>query len=74
MLEVKLFGTGEVNYLSKKITVPLHQLPGQLFCYLLLNRNHPQNREHLAAVFWPEASIKDSKKALRNNLWKCTHW
>jgi DNA-binding SARP family transcriptional activator len=70
MLEVKLFGAGAVSYLSNKISFPLHQLPGQLFCFLVLNRGHPQNREHLAAVFWPDASVKDSKKALRNNLWR----
>ena len=70
MLEIKLFGTGAVNYLNKKITFPLHQLPGQIFCYLLLNRDHLNNREHLAAVFWSDVSIKGSKKALRNNLWR----
>jgi DNA-binding SARP family transcriptional activator len=73
MLDVKLFGTGEISFLSNKITGLLHQLPGQLLCYLLLNREHPQNREHLAAIFWGDSSLPDSKKDLRNNLWRLRH-
>lgn len=70
MLEVKLFGAGEVSYCSKTTIFSLSQIPGQLFCYLLLNRDHFNSREHLAAVFWSDISIKGSKKALRSNIWR----
>lgn len=73
MLKVKLFGIGEVCYLNKKITIPLHQLPGQLFCYLLLNRGHPQNRELLAETFWAGRASTESKKYLRKSLWQLRH-
>lgn len=70
MLEIKLFGTGEINYLCKKIAIPLHQLPGQLFCYLVLNRDHPQNRERLAETFWSDITTTESRKYLRKSLWQ----
>jgi DNA-binding SARP family transcriptional activator len=70
MLEVKLFGTGEVSHLNKKISIPLHQLPGQLFCYLLLNRTNPQGRERLAETFWADRTTTESRKYLRKALWQ----
>lgn len=70
MLKIKLFGVGEISYLDRKITGLCHQLPGQLLCYLLLNRGQIHNREHLAAIFWGELPLLDSKKALRSNLWR----
>lgn len=70
MLEIKLFGTGEVCCLNKKISIPLQQLPGQLFCYLLLNREHPQNRERLAETFWENRTTAESRKYLRKSLWQ----
>lgn len=70
MLDFKLFGTGEVSYLGNRITGLFHQLPGYLLCYLVLNRDHAQNREHLAAIFWSDTSVQGAKKALRNSLWR----
>lgn len=70
MLEFCLFGPGEINYQGKRITGLCHQLPGQLLCYLLLNQERSHNRENLAAVFWGNYSSTDSRKALRNNLWR----
>jgi DNA-binding SARP family transcriptional activator len=70
MLDFKLFGVGEVSYLGSRITGLFHQLPGHLLCYLLLNRDHAQNREHVAAIFWSDACIQRAKKALRNSLWR----
>ena len=70
MLDFKLFGIGEVSYQGSRITGLFHQLPGHLICYLLLNRDHPQNREFVASIFWSDSSLHDSKKSLRNHLWR----
>jgi len=42
----------------------------QLFCYLLLHRDHPQPREVLATVLWGDNSTEQSKKHLRQTLWQ----
>ena len=41
----------------------------ELFCYLLLFREHPQQREGLASIFWGDYSTESSKKYLRQSLW-----
>jgi DNA-binding SARP family transcriptional activator len=70
MLDIKLFGVGEASHQGKKIPGLFHQLPGQVLCYLLLNRGHSHSRENLGAIFWGDTSIQASKKALRNTLWR----
>jgi DNA-binding SARP family transcriptional activator len=42
----------------------------ELFCYLLLNRNHHHNRETLADLLWDSSSTSQSKKYLRQALWQ----
>ena len=42
----------------------------ELFCYLLLHRNHPLPRETLAGILWPDMTTYLSKKNLRNTLWR----
>lgn len=42
----------------------------ELFCYLLLHRNHSLSRETLAGVLWPETTTALSKKSLRQALWQ----
>ena len=70
MLEIKLFGPGQVRYFDQ----PLEDFPNQqahlLLCYLLLNRHHPHPRERLAAVFWNEYPTHTSRRYLRNLLWR----
>jgi DNA-binding SARP family transcriptional activator len=41
----------------------------ELFCYLLLHRDKPVFREHLASVLWPDTTTPQSKKKLRQALW-----
>lgn len=41
----------------------------ELFCYLLIHREHPQPRESLANLFWGDHSTENSKKYLRQALW-----
>lgn len=42
----------------------------ELFCYLLLHRNHSLPRETLASALWPETTTTQSKKNLRHVLWQ----
>jgi DNA-binding SARP family transcriptional activator len=41
----------------------------ELFCYLLLHRQHSLSREFLASLLWPDATTAQSKKRLRQALW-----
>jgi DNA-binding SARP family transcriptional activator len=42
----------------------------ELFCYLLLYRNRSIPREVLASQLWPETTTAQSKKNLRQTLWR----
>ena len=42
----------------------------ELFCYLLLHRDHSLPRETLAGILWPETTTTQSKKNLRQALWQ----
>ncbi len=42
----------------------------ELFCYLLLHRHHPVSREPLAGLLWPDIATVQSKKMLRQTLWR----
>jgi len=42
----------------------------ELLVYLLLHRDQPQSREHLADVLWGEVSPEQSKAYLRKSLWQ----
>jgi DNA-binding SARP family transcriptional activator len=41
----------------------------ELFCYLLLHRQHSHSRESLASLLWPDTTTAQSKKKLRQALW-----
>jgi len=70
MLKIKLFGPGELNYDGKRLVGFPNRVPYLLLSYLFLNRQHHHNREHLAAVFWGDYTIANSRKMLRNALWR----
>ncbi len=42
----------------------------ELFCYLLLHRDHSLPRETLASLLWPDTITVQSKKNLRQALWQ----
>jgi DNA-binding SARP family transcriptional activator len=42
----------------------------ELFCHLLLHRNHSLPRETLASLLWPDTTTAQSKKNLRQTLWQ----
>jgi DNA-binding SARP family transcriptional activator len=70
MLKVKLFGPGQASYRDRPLSGFPQQQNWLLLCYLLLNRQHPQNRERLAAVFWGDQPAQIARKNLRNMLWR----
>ncbi len=70
MLKINLFGTGTATYFDKQIAgFPTHQ-PCLLFCHLLLNRQLPHHREHLASIFWGDLPTQQARKSLRNSIWR----
>src|SRR5687768_5548803 len=42
----------------------------ELFCYLLLHRDHAFPREVLASLLWGDCPTDQSKKYLRQTLWQ----
>lgn len=70
MLKLKLFGPGQASFRDH----PLSGFPQQqiwlLLCFLILNKEHPQNRERLAAVFWGDQPAHIARKNFRNTLWR----
>jgi DNA-binding SARP family transcriptional activator len=70
MLEVRLFGTGDVSYEGHRLGGFPSQQSSLLLCYLLLNRKYPQHRENLADLFWGEYPSNQARKHLRNALWR----
>src|SRR3954452_25268160 len=42
----------------------------ELFCYLLLHREHAHPRESLASLLWSDCETAQSKKYLRKALWQ----
>jgi DNA-binding SARP family transcriptional activator len=74
MLKVNLFGSGQARYGQAPIAgFPLQQ-PGLLLSYLLLNRHRLIHREPLASIFWGNCLATQSRKHLRNALWRLRHW
>lgn len=70
MLEIKLFGPGELKFDGRALAGFPNQAPYLLLCYLILNRGRPQCRERLAAVFWGDSTAAAARKMLRNTLWR----
>lgn len=70
MLNITLFGPGQVKFGENLLDGFPHQQACLLFSYLLLNRNYPHHRERLSSVFWGDTPTTTSRKHLRNNLWR----
>lgn len=70
MLQIHLFGAGRVQAGNRTLAGFPHQQAYWLLSYLLLNRQHPQARERLAAAFWGDLPGLTARKSLRNALWR----
>jgi DNA-binding SARP family transcriptional activator len=70
ILRVALFGKFRVQ-LGEQVVASLSVRKVQeLFCYLLLYRDRPHPREALASLLWGDSSTAQSRKYLRQILWK----
>jgi DNA-binding SARP family transcriptional activator len=73
MLRVQLFGNLRVHDSGRKIECFQSHRAKELFCYLLLHREHTHSRETLAGLFWADCDNNQSRKYLRQALWQVHH-
>ena len=64
-LEIHLLGDFRLSYNGNSLTTLLNTRLQTLIVYLLLHRHHPQPRQHIAFVFWPDSSEKQAFSNLR---------
>src|SRR5262245_46282583 len=69
MLYVRLFGRLSIEQGGRTLDGLDARKVQELFCYLLLRRDHHHAHETLSSVFWGDLSTAQSKKALRQTLW-----
>src|SRR5262249_40469268 len=69
-VKINLFGQLSVECDEKVWCGPEGCKSRELFCYLLIHRAVPHNRERLASLLWEESSTAQSKKYLRQTLWQ----
>ena len=70
-LRIKLFGKLSLTYEDEPLGGCESKKVKQLLAFLLLNRDRPHSRETLASLLWGDsATTKQSKKYLRNALWR----
>jgi DNA-binding SARP family transcriptional activator len=69
-VSVRLFGRFDVTSDGRPTTALNTRRARELFGYLVLNRNRPQQREALAGLLWEDAAPEQSRKYLRQALWQ----
>lgn len=69
-LRISMFGKLKVALGEQILTDSNSRKAWELFCYLLLHRDHPHPREALANLQWDAKSTTQSKKYLRQTLWQ----
>lgn len=70
ILSIQLFGKFCVQRNQRLLEGSDARKIQELFCYLLLHRDHSLPRETLASILWPETTTTQSKKNLRQSLWQ----
>jgi DNA-binding SARP family transcriptional activator len=70
MLRVQLFGNLRIQDDKRKLESFRSNRAGELFCYLLLHREHPHARETLAGRLWADCDKNQSRKYFRQALWQ----
>jgi len=69
-LQIQLLGNFRVTYTTNLITTINTPRLQALFTYLLLHRQVPQSRQHIAFQFWPDSSEKQAHTNLRKLLFQ----
>src|SRR6266704_2850352 len=67
-LYIQLFGNFSLLYGDQKITSFTTTRLQSLLAYLALQRDVPQQRQHLAFLFWPDATEAQARNNLRQLL------
>jgi DNA-binding SARP family transcriptional activator/tetratricopeptide (TPR) repeat protein len=70
VLHIQLLGDFGLTYDNTSLTATVFARPQALLAYLVLHRHAPQSRQHLAFLFWPDASEPQALTNLRNLLHK----
>src|SRR5262245_51760494 len=69
-LSIRLFGRFCARHPELNMGALESRRVQELFCYLLLNRDHSHPRETLAGILWSNTSSAQSKANLRKMLWQ----
>src|SRR6266581_4378840 len=69
-LRIYLFGKFGVRHNEQVLDGFDARKVQELFCCLLLHRDHSLPRETLASLLWPDTTTVQSKKNLRQTLWQ----
>ena len=67
-LTIHLFGGFQLTYNGNPLTTIAQTRQQSLLAYLLLHRQKPQSRQHLAFLFWPDSSEVQAQSNLRKSL------
>jgi len=67
---VQLFGEPSIQCHGKYWTKPDSSITQEIFLFLLSHRRTIHSRESLASLLWTECSTEQSKKNLRQTLWR----
>lgn len=71
IIRVSLFGPFRVQSGEANLSGQFSHKAQELLCYLLLDRDHPHQRETLASVLWgDDSTTAQSRKSLRQALWQ----
>jgi DNA-binding SARP family transcriptional activator len=70
MLNVRLFGKPSILRNGRPVAGLEAPKMQEIFIYLLIRRDHPQPREALASLLWSDCSTAQSRKGLRQVLWR----
>jgi DNA-binding SARP family transcriptional activator len=73
MLSVLLLGRFNIRFDDTSITDIESPRLQSLLAYLILNRDSPQSRAHLAFLFWPDTTEDQARANLRNLLHTLRH-
>jgi DNA-binding SARP family transcriptional activator len=68
--DVRLFGEPCIQCHGKLWTRPESKFAQEIFLFLLSHRRTAHSRESLASLLWGECSTEQSKKNLRQTLWR----
>ena len=68
LLEIQLLGAFRLTHANEPVTTLSAERVQMLLAYLLLHRQAPQPRHHLAFLLWPDASEGQARTNLRNLL------